>query len=430
MGLINFFTEGRTPKGKIGYVKNLFSKIVGNDEFKAKAEDYETIYKVVPLVQAAINYTADLAVGTGYKLISEDKEQLKLVDEFLQDQNITLIAHQICRHMLTYGNAFTEIVGIGKNLTELRVLHPKAMDVSVDNSGNPVGYIQDLGYGKQISFDLEEMAHFKWNVIGDNVMGSSTIEAIRGVLNIKLKMEQTLNLITRRYAAPQILYQFGNDNVSPTDDQITQFKNDLDKHHPEMDFVVPWWIDAKAINPIQNRIGVEEFLKHIENQVIAGLQVPEVALGRGQNSTEATAKVQQAIFDRRVKALQRVLISQFERLVIDRITNEPGVVKIEFGEFIPEDEDLKVNRLLRLKSAGIVTADYVAGQLGIPAKFVPEEPAPEENKGNKGNSLNIKGVDPNKKDVRPKKAPVETVYSDDRGTVKIKKWEEKYGSSI
>ncbi len=70
--------------------------------------------------------------------------------------------------------------------------------------------------------------------------------------------------------------------------------------------------------------------------------MPEVALGLGQNITEATAKVQVAIFDRRVKSIQEVLTSQINTKIIDQITSRPGMVVCEFGEFSKEDEDVKV----------------------------------------------------------------------------------------
>jgi hypothetical protein len=400
---IRLFREA--GKGKVGNVKGFYQFFNQDQELGHKLEKYEEIYKKVPIVQAAINYTADLAVGTGYKLISEDEKAKAEVAEVLEQQDFGLLSHRLIRHLLVYGNAYVEIVKLGDKLVDLKLLHPKNMVVDTDDTGEVKGYRQELGQGKTINFTSEEIAHFKWNVIGDEIYGTSAIESVVEALNTKLQMESDLRIISHRYAAPQIQYAIGTDAEPTTEDQITEFESQLDNQTPEMDLVTSHVVKVNTIRPLSGSIGVEEFLKHMENQVIAGLQVPEVALGRGQNSTEATAKVQLGIFDRRVKAIQRVLTRQTERLIIEPMVGD-DVVEIEFGEFEKEDEDVKVNRLLRLKSAGIVTADYVANQLDINKKFIPKETEEKPS-----NISNVKGVDDSKKDVNPKKMPMkEGIY--------------------
>jgi len=420
-------------KGKIGKVRSYSQKFSKDWDEEKKLETFEDIYKTVPLVQAAINYTADLAVGTGYELISEDEGAKKKVDEFLKQQDFTLLMHRVTRHLLVYGNAYLELVRLGEKIVEMKLLHPKTMEVvtSEDNTGEVIGYKQITGPAKTdvVPFDVDEIAHFKWNVIGDSLLGTSAIESVAGVLGIKLEMEKDFRLISHRYAAPQVHYKIGTDSEPATDTQIANFESQLEEHNPEMDLISAHTISADVINPLGSRIGVEEFMKHIENQVIAGLQVPEVALGRGQNITEATAKVQIGIFDRRVKSVQRVLTNQTEALIIRQISEG---VRIEFGEFEKEDEDIKVNRLLRLKAGGIVTPEYVAQQLGIDKKFIPEEPEPEVDQVGKpkGNPKDLKGLDDSKTRVSPKKMPVKQMLDDGFYYIKVEDGVISDGSSI
>lgn len=400
--LKNLFKE--SGKGKIGEVRGLYKYFTKTREEKASLEKYEKIYRQVPIVQAAINYTADLAVGTGYHLVSENETELKKVEEFLADNDFALLMHRVTRHLLIYGNAYMELVSLGDNLIELKLLHPKTMRVltSENGTGEVIGYEQIVGPGPEDveTFGVDEIAHFKWNVVGDDLVGTSVIAPVINILNSKLMMEMDLGLISHRYAAPQVHYKIGSEEDPATPDQISAFESELEEHNPEMDLVTDHNIEVKEINPLKGKIGVEEFLVHVENQVIAGLQVPEIALGRGQNITEATAKVQVGIFDRRIKSIQRVLVNQSEDLIISRISK---AVKIEFGEFEKEDEDIKVNRLLRLKAAGIVSREYVAEKLGIETKYIPEE-----DPGNTGD-MALKGLDDNKKDVSPRKEPVESL---------------------
>jgi len=291
---------------------------------------------------------------------------------------------------------------VGDQLVDIKMLHPKTMSVelSKDGTGEVVGYKQKVSVSNSIDFTPNEIAHFYMNVVDDSAVGTSAIECIRSVLGIKLQMEQDLKLISHRYAAPQVHYKLGSSDEPATLSQIDDFENQLNDHNPEMDLITNYNINADVLRPLGTKIGVEEFMKHIEQQVVAGLQVPEVALGLGQNITEATAKVQVAIFDRRVKSIQEVLTAQINTKIIDQITSRPGMVVCEFGEFSKEDEDVKVNRLLRLKAAGIVNAQYVAQHLGIDPKFIPDEVDP------KGVSQDVKGLDDSKTNVSPRKQPL------------------------
>jgi hypothetical protein len=395
---LDYFKEA--GKGVIGNTKGYASAISFGNDYKDNLNAYEEIYKTMPLVQAGINYTADLAVGTGYMLISEDEHAKEVVSEFLDNQEFSLLMHRVTRHVLVYGNAYLELVRLNDKLVELKLLHPKTIKVKVSKTGDIQGYEQAIGFNQKIEFTPEEIAHFKWNVIGDSIYGTSVIEAIRSVINVKAQMENDLRLISHRYAAPQIQYKLGSEMEPATAEQITEFNNQLDNQNPEMDLITSHAVEAHVIRPLGTNIGVEGFLSHIENQVIAGIQVPEVALGRGQSITEATAKVQIGIFDRRVKSIQRELSRQSERLIIQEIVTSK--VLIEFGEFEKEDEDVKVNRLLRLKAAGVVTSQYVAHQLDIPKKYIPDEIKPINGGGDKA----LKGLDDSKKDVNPPKRPL------------------------
>jgi len=394
-----FLTE--SGKGKISTVRGFFSSYNNNYSLKKGYDTYEKIYKEVPLVQAAINYTSDLAVGVGYELLGEDERKIKTVTEFFESQDFHMIALRLARNMLIYGNGYLELVRAGSRIVELKILHPKTMSVTLseDGTGEIIGYEQKSSHTQSIDFTTDEIAHFKMNVIGDAAEGTSAIECVRTALATKLQMEHDLRLISHRYAAPQVHYKLGTETEPATESQIDDFESQLSDQNPEMDLITAHNVGADVLRPLGSKIGVEDFLSHMENQVIAGLQVPEVALGRGQSITEATAKVQIGIFDRRVKSIQEVLTTQINMLIIDKIVT-PGSVKLKFGEFSKEDEDVKVNRLLRLKAAGIIDARYVAQQLGIKVKFIPKE-----DPGNPGNKA-LKGLDDNKKDKSPHKAPL------------------------
>ena len=406
-----FLTE--SGKGKISTVRGFFSSYNSGFDLKKNYDTYERIYKEVPLVQAAVNYTSDLAVGVGYELLGEDEKKIQKVNEFLESQDFHMLALRLARNMLIYGNGYLELVRAGSRIVELKILHPKTMSVTLseDGTGEVVGYSQKVSANKAIQFTAEEIAHFKMNVVGDAAEGTSAIECVRTALATKLQMEGDLRLISHRYAAPQVHYRLGTSDEPATETQIDAFESQLSEQNPEMDLITAHNISADVLRPLGSKIGVEEFLSHMENQVIAGLQVPEVALGRGRNITEATSKVQIGIFDRRVISIQEVLTQQINNLILDKVTT-PGAVKLNFGEFSKEDEDVKVNRLLRLKAAGIVDATYVAQQLGISVKFVPKEDP------SRGGVKSLKGLDDRKKDKSPHKAPLKEgfYYVDQRGS--------------
>ena len=120
----NLFVQ-EAGKGKVSAVRGFFSSYGLNDGLTRNYATYERIYKEVPLVQAAINYTSDLTVGVGYELISEDPREKQKVSQFLNSVNFHVLAHQIAKQLLVYGNSFVELIRVGDQLVDIKMLHPK-----------------------------------------------------------------------------------------------------------------------------------------------------------------------------------------------------------------------------------------------------------------------------------------------------------------
>jgi len=392
-------------KGKVKSVKSGYSQI--DDISKAMKREkayalYESYYRRVPLINATVNYTADMATGVGYHLVSDSESDKKKIEEFMTEFDVATIIHRITKQLLIYGNAYLEIVKTGKRITDLKLLSPKTITIITNEYGDVEEYIQVISnLDDPIKFSPDEIAHFKWNVISDDTYGTSAIAAVVTNVKIKLSMEHDLSLIAHRYAAPQVHYKIGSDDYPAADSAVDEFESDLAEIHPEMDLVTDHTITSEVIRPLGKSIGIESYVDHIENQIIAGMQVPEVVLGRGKGSTEATANVQLAAFDRRVGSLQKLEAKEIETNLFDIIVLA-GSVEIVFGQLEKEDEDVIVNRLLRLKGAGVVSVDYVAMKLGINKKWIPEEEPMDDG----DDSGDLKGLDDTKKDVKPHKEPV------------------------
>ena len=188
----------------------------------------------------------------GYELISEDPREKQKVSEFLDSVNFHVLAHQIAKQLLVYGNSFVELIRVGDQLVDIKMLHPKTMSVelSKDGTGEVVGYKQKVSVSNSIDFTPNEIAHFYMNVVDDSAVGTSAIECIRSVLGIKLQMEQDLKLISHRYAAPQVHYKLGSSDEPATLSQIDDFENQLNDHNPEMDLITNYNINADVLRPL------------------------------------------------------------------------------------------------------------------------------------------------------------------------------------
>ena len=311
---------------------------------------YLDVYTKVPTAKNAVDNLTNFAIQSGYELEGTGKDKAM---EFIDKFNFNGVMLNILRQMAIYGNAYLEIEKTMNEITNIKLLPPEQMFVVVKKGGDDgdiVGYKQMTSpHSDPIVFKAEQIAHFKWNEIGPAFYGISDLKAVLGTLEKMLNLRENIGEIMDKYAHPILHHKLGTPESPAQEADIDAYIAMLEDREAGQDLVTSASVDIKSVSADMRMIQVDGMVNHMENQIIAGLGVPEIFVRGGKTSNKATAFVELQSFDRRVKAIRAALAEVVE----DKILSVFGDIKIQWREMSIQDESTKATMVKELYQAGV-----------------------------------------------------------------------------
>lgn len=320
---------------------------------------YMLCYERSSLVFNAVNNTADFCIQAGFDFDGSSDAKTKILD-WIDKVNFELIMRNILIQLQVYGNSYLDISDI--NFPKL--LPVKTMFVRVqkggENDGKVIGYSQIIDAGnKVIEFDKEQIIHFKINDACNPFYGMSEIKPVLGSLTRYMNWTDDLGQILHRFASPYIHWQVGTDDFPGTKAQVDDYAEEVQTRLPGEDIVTSSAIAHEVIQATQGMIQVDNLVKNLQDEIIAGLRIPEIFARGGTNSNKATSDNEMQAFDRKCKALIFVLKSYCEDLLFPKITNRASNIEMIWNEFSAEGELMRAQRLKFMVDSGIPTITAV-----------------------------------------------------------------------
>jgi len=370
----------------------------GVDDVKADADVlkmYENAYLRVPLVSSAVDILTDQTVQEFHFEGPNSKAML----EFADKHNLLQFFYRVCKSMLIFGDAYVELVKIKDEISALKVLDPKTMDVIRKKTGKVIGYTQTVdmisliwgedGKGnqhKQRVGKVEDIVHFKFNVIGSDKNGTSLIQRVLPIVDQKLNMEQYMSKVVERYIAPIIHAKVGNEEHPASSTDINAVEEALEDIERDTEYVTSHLVDMDVLGFQGKTLDFLPLFNHVDSQIIAGMMVPGIFLGGSDKVDGAIAEVQLRALGRTVKAIQRNLKVEFEDNVISKVMNWPED-KLVWGSVEEREKTVDIDMIRGLVKDGLLSKQK--GNDLLPPRFhetLPEEVIGIDPRATQGNS--------------------------------------------
>ena len=381
---------------------------------------YEALYKTEALVFRGINITAHHVMQPGFSIEGGDTKSGELLTDWSDFIGLDHLLHETVKSLLIWGNAYFEVIKDHDNefgVVDLKQIPPSTMYVYRTETGEVIGYIQvpktrrffngrgnflqtkqrlklprvkDLAdlktekkrgwkgqvkeaYPGAVPFDAEEIIHIKDNAMPGAEYGLSVIEPMMASLTIYQGMRLDIGVISRRYAAPKILWLIGDENTPASDDMMDSFFEYLSVSNIGDDIVMPSWISFNVLGAGEVAMKMESYLQMLRDDVFAGLSVPEVLMGGNIKGTLASATIQLESFSRRIVVIQRMLAHIARKTIFPLVlgmdselsrsewTNIPSLT---FRPMVTEEELML--RATNLYTNGIASREEVRRLLRLP----------------------------------------------------------------
>lgn len=342
-------------------------------------QKYDNAYNNFPIVAAAIDTTAEQTVQDFYFEGPHSKELTDWAEVVNLPQKFDIIA----KHMLKNGNIWSE----HPNNNVMKLINPKTMKTWRTRTDDIVGHSQEIDSTNKILWGstgdktkdqtftkhapIKNIVHFKFNAHAGEKYGSSIIHSVLPLLEIKSQIEGDLKIIVRRYSAPIIHAQVGDEMHLPSDDDLTSIKAGLKDIYADTEYVTNYLTKFDVLGFEGKALNVDYILKHVDNNILVGLRVFKEVIGMEGGGKES-AEVKLRAYGRHVKALQRAIKTEFEDKII--IGLELGNQKdhLVWGDAEEREQEIEIDQIRGLVTDGIITPQKANSLL--PPEFQEELP--------------------------------------------------------
>lgn len=294
-------------------------------------------YKNIPEVQAVINKKAIWILGKGYETDEKTKAILDKVVGWGKDSFHDIMFNMVVT-AITCGDSFAEIVKNSRGkITNIKPINPGSMVIYSNKYGVVEKYIQVVVYTdekgsrkkKNIEFKPKKIFHLCWNRLGDEPHGRSTIEKLVNIIDAVNEGVKDLRIVFHRYVKPLLVTEVDEDD----EDTITAFKAKLDKAVENMEnLIIPKGtatMERMSI-PQYSTLDPLPWLNWLQKYFVIAEGVPDVVMGWGQETTEASSKILYLAWQQNIEHHQRWLEAQSKaQLGLDLNYNFPASIAPE-----------------------------------------------------------------------------------------------------
>jgi hypothetical protein len=168
-----------------------------------------------------------------------------------------------------------------------------------------------------------------------------------------------------------LLLNIGTKDAQVDDESYKRIKNDIVNRKPGEDIfnqnqIIESIQEIYQSASVGGRQTVEPIIAHFVRNLVAGLGVPEPALGFGGTTTMATAEYQETILQSEIRDYQRGLKRLHESGIFPLETSTSKPVKLVWRPLTEENKEILSKVLQGEVEHAIVSPEFASKRLGYP----------------------------------------------------------------
>jgi hypothetical protein len=307
------------------------------------------------MVSYSIEQMAEQIVGPGFYLKNRGSNNaVEICEAFNEGVNAKMIMLRIARELGLYGNSAIErrFTSVEKDPTDqfkaaklgdfvtiqpLPISTMRVVPSMFTGVDPPKGYTQII-MGQWRRFAPEQMAWFKFNVtggqVGSDFYGQGLVQPVLDYVWAIQIMEDYMVRIMKRYAAPKYFWKVGSDANPPPPESVKEWAATIKQVKPDEDWVGP---GTNSVQTVETNLTArfEEYVGHMQAQIIAGLQNPNLILSLlVSRVSDASARAMQDAWNRKIGAIQDQIKELWEDLIFKPLVVQEGIDESQAPELV------------------------------------------------------------------------------------------------
>lgn len=346
-------------------------------DLRKTTEQLLNLYLTNQFVARAINVRADTLVYKGYKIIGGDDKGKKACEELIANSGGSNLFWQLSINTDLAGDGFLEKIYNKKKTKILRLKHVHPLTLAfrknkttgkiiVDSkTKEPVGYTQfysdENGVEQTKDIKKEVIEHLRYNTLGDEFTGVSTIQPGYNTIVRLMNMEYSAAEAAIKTANPLIV---GTANTK-SPHQIAMWGQILGKINGREQVFIPEGMKLEMLSPGQQNFN--DYADYFLNAVVATFAVPKSVL-LGDNDGGGN-RAEQVVLTRHfysvIRGNQKYIEELFNKIFLEYAKlNGFAAPKLVF-EDIAEDAASMFKSAIELFTAGIISNAEARNMIGL-----------------------------------------------------------------
>jgi hypothetical protein len=344
--------------------------------------DYYDAAMLIPFSGRAIEIKQEMLWQSGYSLVAKEEKVAKALELTMFEAGADTAIRDGTFWAFVFGDMYW-LIGDGNRLIPL---NPMKTGIELDSDGQLKNYIYAPRFGDRKTYAPEKVLQLSFGKKPWDHFGTSSLRKALPTIKQLIFMEEKLPLIARHRAEPVLLVEisppepgamrYDKDTFERIRDEIKGRPTGQDIFHDGSVKITEVYQAAS----IGGRQTIEPLMQHFRDNLVAAISIPDVALGFGSTTTQATAEYQERLLEAEIRAHQRVIKQFLEKHVFPLYA--PGEeVEVVWRPISDEDKAQQTDRLTREIAHGIISPAYARKILGDPpeagegalidARFVP-----------------------------------------------------------
>jgi len=258
-------------------------------------------YRAIPEFRAVINKLASWTFGRGIKADKKNKEKLDKIKGNGKDSPRRVLKN-LWRVALICGDSFAEIVKDTQGrMTNLKPLNPSTIKIIYDKYGIINRYEQTTSGN---IFLPSEIYHLSYEPIGNETHGIPFGEALESLINSRSEALEDLRILYHRNIKPITFFEVETDDVT----KLNSVEATINAAYKKSEnIVIPTGVIREIKNNAMPQYGTLDSLNYIKFLVrifVTSCGVPEVVMGWGEQTTEASSKIIYLAFQQEIEDMQ------------------------------------------------------------------------------------------------------------------------------
>jgi len=264
-------------------------------------------YRKIPELRTVIDKFASWTFGRGIKADEKNKKKLDKIRGIGRESARSVLKNQ-WRVAMVCGDSYAQIVKDKQGRqTNLKPLNPGKVATVANAQGIIVGFEMETSVkGTTIRFDIDEIYHLMFRKEADEIHGIPMPEALVTLIESRNEGIADLRLLYHRTVKPILFYEAETDDTA----KLNSLENTINSCFKNTEScILPFGMirEIKRASSPQfstGEINSLSYIKFLVRLFVTSVGMPEVVMGWGEQTTEASANIIYLAFQQEIEDMQ------------------------------------------------------------------------------------------------------------------------------